>query len=300
MADLTPNTTRADQLTTLSNQVGQSITGQAQAGQAQRVTGLQQAVQQATQAGAKPTASQLQSMGGQQTAQAGEIGLSAAQTGQTRETQIGAMGLQEQFMADQQALSQKKLSVQAQSQKNTDTLSSINVQVKQELIDKQNQFASDAMGRTIFNDRQLADLAIFKAQSQNDLDQYEQNVHEQTQKRMAMLQQAQKVIQDTMQNGAASWNQTMNQDLQKQLAQQAYNLQQKLTAAQNRANSNAAIFSGAGMVIGAVVGGVLTGGAGAMAGASIGAGVGGLVYGQTTGKQDQNAISNIKTQQGVQ
>jgi hypothetical protein len=56
------------------------------------------------------------------------------------------------------------------------------------------------------------------------------------------------------------------------------------------------------MVIGAVVGGVVTGGtpAGAMAGASIGAGVGGLVYSQTEGKQDQNAISNIKTQQGVQ
>ena len=291
-----PQTSRMDQLGQLSSQVNQGITQQAQGQQAQRVTGLQNAVQQAAGAGARPTAGAIQQMGAQQTEQAGQIAGGAAQMAQTRQAQVGAMGLQEQFMSDQQKLATQKQSLLTTNQQLQNQLAQLNQKVKAELIDKQTQFAKDAMGRTLFNDRQMMDLAVYKAKSANDLASYEQSVQEQTQKRLAMLTQAHAVITDAMQNGAAAWNQAMDDKLKQQLAQQQQAIELKIKQAQARANANAGMFSAAGEIVGGIVGAVVGGAPGAVAGASLGGGVGRIAYSQTEGQQDQQNIQQAGQQ----
>ncbi len=89
---LLPGNGRTAALSTLAGNVSSQIGQEAQAQQAARLGGLQNAVQQAASGGGKVTAGQIQSTGAQQTQAAGQIGLTLATQGQTRLGQVGAMG----------------------------------------------------------------------------------------------------------------------------------------------------------------------------------------------------------------
>ena len=274
-----PSTSRTGQLGQLSSGVNQQLAGGAAQQQNARVAGLQSSVNQAVQAGSKATAGSIQSMGGQQATAQGGIALQAAQTAVARQGQVGAMGLQEQFMANQQDLVNKKNGLSQENQQLTDKLASLNLGVKQELIDKQTQFAQDEMGRTLFTDRQLMDYQLQSAKSQQDLAAYETLVQDASQKRTAMLKQSYAVINQAMTQSSDSANQLMNEQQKQQLlaAQQAIQLKMKQEAAQQKAR--AAMFQAGGAIVGGIIGTVA--GGQTIAGAAIGAGVGTAVAGAT-------------------
>lgn len=268
-------------LQTLGNQVTSQIQQSAGVQQGARVAGLQSAVQQAAAGGARATAGQVQATGAAQTAQAGAIGTQAAQLGQERLGQVGAMGLQEQYMASQQGLAEKKLQLDKESRAITDKLASVSLGLKTELMDKQQRFAQDALGRTLFNERQLMDWQVQKAKSHEDLLAYEQQVSQMSELRMATLKQSYEVITSAMKNSSEAWNQALDDQQKQRLAAAKQALEKKIADEKAAQANRAAMFEGVGAIVGAVVGGVVSGGVGAAAGASVGAGLGGAVAGAT-------------------
>ena len=285
-APVMPATPRLTALQTLGSQVSNQIGTQAGQQQGARVAGLQTAVQGADAGGQRLSAGAIQATGGQQAAQSGAIGLQAATLGQQRLGQIGAMGLQEQFMGNQQELANRKLQLDKDSQATTDKLASISVQLKNELVDKQTTFATDEMGRTLFNDRQLMDWTMQKAKSQQDLLNYEQSVNQMSQLRMGMLKQSKAVLEQAMTEGSDTYNQVQG-IAAKQAIQAAYHaLDMKIKQEAAKQASRAGLFAGVGAVIGAVVGAYVSGGTGAAAGATLGAGAGTALAGATQSKND--------------
>lgn len=277
-APLFPGNGRTTALQTLATQVPNQIGQQAQAEQGQRMAGLQSAVQQAAAGGAKATAGQVQATGASQTEAQGQIGLKAAQTGQTRLGQAGAMGLQEQYMATTQELSNRKLQLDKDTQATQDKLASVSQGLKAELMDKQMKFAQDAMGRTLFNERQLMDWQVQKAQSHEDLMNYEQQVNQMSQLRLSMLQHAHAVLDSSMKNASEGVNQALDDKQKQDLAKAMQDLQKKIQEERAKQANRAAQFEAVGTVVGAVIGGVIgafAGGVGAAPGAAAGAAVGG-------------------------
>lgn len=273
----TPSTTRTQQLGNLSNQVTQQISGQAQQQQNARVAGMQSDVQAAKAAGARATAGQVQQAGAQQAAQAGQIGLSAATTAQTRQGQIGAMGLQEEYGAQQASLSSRKLALDKENSDLQNQLATTNRKLKQELVDKQMTFQTDALGRTLFNDRQLMDYQVWKATSSEDLQNYEQAVSEASRKRQALLETAHKQVIQSMQDASSQYNQSMSEQQKAQLLAAKQALEIKLKKEKASQAARASMFEGVGTIFGAVAGGVIGSvvpGAGTAVGAGIGAAAG--------------------------
>jgi hypothetical protein len=279
---LLPGSGRTQALSTLAGNVSSQIGQEAQAQQAARLGGLQNAVQQAAAGGAKATAGQIQATGAQQTQAAGQIGLQLATSGQTRMGQVGAMGLQEQYMQTQQELSNRKLTLDKQNQAQVDKLATLSLGLKTELMDKQMTFAQDAMGRTLFNERQLMDWQVQKAQSHEDLLNYEQQVNQMSQLRLNMLSQAKSVLESSMKNASEQWNQALDDQQKQALAKAVQDLQKKIQQERAKQANRAAQFEAVGTVIGGVIGAVVGGPPGAMAGAAVGGGLGGIAASQTS------------------
>ncbi len=276
-----PTTTRSQQLQTLSKQMPGQLAQQAQQQQGAREAGLQQAVQQATQGAGQATAGQLQATGAAQAQQRGAIALQTAQLGAQRQGQIGALGLQEQYMADQQELSNKHLALQQENQQLQNQLANKNVQLKQELFDKQMQFQKDSLGRTMFNERQLLDWQVSKAQSHEDLLNYEQQATQTSKRRQQMLQQSYLQVTNALKNANEQWQNTLNQQQKEQLTQAKNALEMKIKQEAAAQKNRAGMFGAIGTLIGAGGGAILGGTGGAMAGAGIGGGLGQIAAGTT-------------------
>lgn len=284
---LYPGNGRTAALQTLAQQTPGQIGDSAAAQQGQREAGLQTAVQQAAAGGARPTAGQIQSTGAAQAQLAGSIGVKAAEEGTTRMGQVGAMGLQEQFMATQQELSNRKLQLDKEQQGIQTKLAGVSQQLKSELMDKQMKFSQDALGRTMFNERQLMDWQIMKSKSHEDLLNYEQQVNQMSQLRLNMLSQAKSVLEQNMKLGSESWNQALDDQQKQDMARKVQDIEKKIQEERAKQANRAAQFQAGGTIIGTVVGAVVGGPAGAVAGGAIGGGVGSVAASQTSNQQGQ-------------
>lgn len=264
---------RANALKALSTQASPFAQAQSSQGQQSADVGLQQAVQAAIGTGAAPTAGQLQQMGGQQATAKGKVGLEAAAEGMQKQSALGGAVIQNEQEQGRADLASKSLALNAENQKLQTALAEKSMAVKQELVDKQLQFAKDDMGRTLFNERQLMDYTIHKAQSQEELMAYEQKVQQLSKRKMQMLQTAYKKVVQSMEQANTQYNQSMNNALKAQLAASKQALEKKI--AQERADqaNRAGMFTAAGTIIGAVFGGV--------AGAAVGGGIGSAAAGST-------------------
>jgi len=279
MADLnlsgTPSSPRQQQLGQLSQQVSQGIGANAQQQQNQRMAGLQDSIQKATAAGSQAGAGQLQQAGAQQTQQAGAIGLQAAAQNTARQGQVGALGLQDQAQTQQQSLSQQKLEADKTNADLQNQLAQKNQSLKQELIDKQTQFAKDEMGRTVYTDRQLMDWQITKAKTHEDLLNYEQQAHQMSDRKMQMLRTAHAVISQAMQQASENYNNSEGNALRVQLQKDKEELELKMQKEAAAAANRAAMFQAGGTILGTAIG-AFGGPAGAMAGGAIGGGLGSI------------------------
>lgn len=280
-------TPRSQQLQSLAAAVpGQQ---QEQVKQAQSAQTMQ--VQQAfgygqRQPGQAPTQGQLQQMGGQMTQAAGQAQLQAQQQSAERLTQAGQQMLEAKQQQQQNILGQKTLQINKQETQLRKKLYSISKEKGNELWGAQQKFQKDELGRTLFNERQLTDWAITKAKSLEELRNFEQQVALQSERRMKMLQMAEKKIQQELQQQWARAELQRDGQFQLELKQKLHNIKLKIERERAAAASRAARSSAIGGLIGMAAGGALivaSGGtaaplvlAGMTGGGAIGSGLGTL------------------------
>lgn len=164
----------------------------------------------------------------------------------------GQQALQVEAADKQDQMAQQKLRLSQQSRQLSQMLSQQQAAESRQLYDSNLQFQRDEIGRTLFNERQLADYALNNSKSLEDLLAYEQEAQQATERLQYTYQQAYKVLEQQEQNLLAQENQYLSQEQSLQIAQAKAALEQKIQKAKNKAANTSAIF-GAITSIGAVV-----------------------------------------------
>jgi hypothetical protein len=248
-----------------------------------RETQLQQTIGQMTPEQAA-TPRLAQSMGAQQAAQA-----SAIQLGAQQKTQQSAVVAGQQAMVQDKIQKQQELFTRSQalSQKNRyleNELARISQSAKDKLLDQQLSFKRDELGRTVWNERQLADYKIATAKDEEDFRNYQQEASNLSERRMKMLTMAQKKLEQILEQGYISNNQKLDQASRLKIVETVAALKRKQARESARQSSNMGMWSGAGTIVGAGIGFVASGGNpyGAVVGAQIGQGVGTAAGAQNT------------------
>jgi hypothetical protein len=238
-----------------------------------RETQLQQTIGQMTPEQAA-TPRLAQSMGAQQAAQA-----SAIQLGAQQKTQQSAVVAGQQAMVQDKIQKQQELFTRSQalSQKNRyleNELARISQSAKDKLLDQQLSFKRDELGRTVWNERQLADYKIATAKDEEDFLNYRQEASNLSERRMKMLQMAQRKLEQILEQGCISTNQKLDQASRLKIAENLAELKRKQARESARQSSNMGMWAGAGTVVGAVAGAMIAGPGGYAAGAAVGAQIG--------------------------
>lgn len=166
-------TPRMTALQNLQNQLPAASQKIASGIQAARDIQLQQAVARApTGAAIAPAAQQTAAAA---TAQTGAQQVDAAKQMVQQAGQLGQLKLGEQQMAAQQKVAQQQQAARQQEITNAERLGRLDLAAKKELYDSEIQFKKDESGRTLFNERQLADYAIRNARSEEEFKKYAQD-----------------------------------------------------------------------------------------------------------------------------
>lgn len=223
----------------------------------------------------------IQAAGAQQaTAQAAPV-LQANQQNIAQQGQIAQMGLQQKKQEAQQALSSRQLGLQKKARELQGKLSTLGNNLEDTLIKQQMDFKKDEMGRTFFNERQLADWAIMKAKTDEDFRNYEQKVTQASKKKMQILKTAYAKIKQILEQGYTDREQTLDNNQRRKATLAKAKLEQKIAEEKAEAENRAAMFSAGGAILGGVVGAAIGGPAGASAGMSAGQGLGSVTAGAT-------------------
>lgn len=235
---------------------------------------IQDMIRQAPPEAATPQAAQQ--LGAQQAQASGAAAVDAAQTTANQFGQIGQLGVQDASRAQRAKAFDQSMNLREGQLRFANQLNALDSKYKNELLDNQLEFKKDEAGRTLFNERQLADYKISTAKSAEDLRNYQQQVQQFTRRKMKMYDVALSKINQKIQQEREAGDATLDreQTMQLKLAKKA--IQDKIAKEQRKAAKRAAIYGGAGMALGAVAGGVASGGnpAAIQAGASLGQGAG--------------------------
>lgn len=255
----------------------------AQGMQAARTTQLQSAIagMAPQQAGTTQVAQQI---GAQQAQMSGNIQVQTAQKNSQQLAQVGQMALQQDRMQKQQELFTRQQALTQRNRAYTNQLARLDNNLKDQLLDQQLSFRTDEFGRTIWNERQLADFAVLQAKTQVDLDKFEQTVQQQSQRRLQMMQVVQAKLKQALEQNFMREGQELDQQTRLYIANLKKQTEEKIRKEKARRASRGAMIQGAFTVAGAVVGGIAGGGApGAVIGAQVGSGVGQMAVGSEGG-----------------
>lgn len=278
--------TRLSQLQNLANRLPAANQQVAQGLQAAQDTALQESIRQASPA-AGPRAAQA--LGAQQAGQTGQTQLQTAQQTQQQLGQVGQLGLQQQATEAQQRLGTQRRAGAQEARDLQSRLAELDQEAKDTLVDRQMRFQEDQAGQTLLNERQLADWAVANAKSQNQFNEWARQTQQLSQKKLYMLEAANKRLLQALSQEAAGEKQKLDQASLKKIAEAQRALQEKLAREKAKAGNRAAMFQAGGTILGAAAGaaigtfaapGVGTA-AGASAGASLGGGVGTAAGGAT-------------------
>jgi len=274
--------TRINQLNKLAGNIPVVNNNIAQGMQAARTTQLQQAIASMTpdQAGTTQTAQQL---GAQQAQMSGAIQVQTAQKNSQQLAQVGQMALQEDRMQKNQELFTRQQAITQRNRALTNQLAQLDNNLKDQLLDQQLSFKQDEFGRTIWNERQLADFAVLQAKTQADLDKFEQTLNQQSQRRLQIMQTVQAKLKQALEQNYLREGQEMDQQTRLFIANLKKQAAEKERRERARRASRGAMVQGAFVVAGAVAGTVLApvggGAAGAVLGAQVGSGLGSIAVG---------------------
>jgi len=266
---------------------------QAQFGQSQATGQLQTAIQQASQGpggGVVPRPDQIQKLAAETATASAQPVLQAQQAAaQQAQTAAGqaANAAKLERVRKIQGIKQDTAVKQREAE---EKLFNLNSSLKSQLYDETMKFQRDELGRTSFNERQLADWAVMKARNEEDLMKYEQIASEAIQKKQMLMEQAWKVLEQDLQ---ATWQraeQEGDQALQIELRKMKQAYEKKRREAANRAAASGALWSGIGGALGAIGAGtagffasggnVAVAGLAAQSGYTVGKGLGETGYSQ--------------------
>lgn len=282
----------------MGNRIFQNIATQMPVADANALQGIQEAqktqMQQAIKGlpqEASPGAAQIQTQAATAAQAAGQAAVQSQQATQQRTAQVAALQQQQQAQENQKVLFDRSMALQKKQGELALKLGNLSEGLKQKLFDQQLQFKQDELGRTFFNERQLADWKISQAKSQEELENFEQQSRQMHAKRMAVLQTAKAKIQQVLEQGYLEKEQKLDQNLKRELTEKYAALQKKIAEEQASASNTASMFGAAGTIIGAVAGGIAGSiipgagtAAGAMAGAALGSGLGQMAGAAATRK----------------
>jgi hypothetical protein len=279
MAAPVPQTNKLTALQNLQNQLPVASQRVAQGIQAARDIQLQQAVAKApTGAAIAPAAQQTAAAAVQQT---GQQQAQAAQQMVQQAGQVGQLELGEQKMSGQQAVFGAQQAAEKQELDNVQRLSQLDMNAKKELYDNEISFKRDEAGRTLFNQRQLADYAKQNTVSDEQFKNYAQQAEQVNKRNLQAMESAYNIIAENLKQQSAIAEQNKDQAAKKQIQEIQIELQKRMAKARARAANNMGAWTAGGTVVGAVVGGVagslIAPGAGTAAGAAAGASVGGAL-----------------------
>ena len=279
MAAPVPQTNKLTALQNLQGQLPVASQRVAQGIQAARDIQLQQAVAKApTGAAIAPAAQQTAAAAVQQT---GQQQAQAAQQMVQQAGQVGQLQLGEQKMSGQQAVFGAQQAAEKQELDNVQRLSQLDMNAKKELYDNEISFKRDEAGRTLFNQRQLADYAKQNAVSDEQFKNYAQQAEQVSKRNLQAMESAYNIITENLKQEWAVAEQNKDQAAKKQIQEIQIELQKRMAKARARAANNMGAWTAGGTVVGAVAGGVagsiIAPGAGTAAGAAAGASTGGAL-----------------------
>ena len=280
-----PTNTRQQQLMNLA-QPGQNQ-GLLDQQKATQQIQMQQALGQMSQAGQSSRRTPLaQQMGQQAQGAFGQSQVQAAQKDLQKQSQVAGAIQQEQGQEIQSGLQQRAQASKTRLRSITNQIGALSNNLKQDIFDKQTQFQKDELGRTYWNERQLADWKIKQVKSDEELAEFEQNISQEFEKKMALLQASEKSIRQRLEQEMQKSEQEQDQALMQRLQTAEIELQRKQQKAQARAAQNSAMLGALGTLGGmAIAGGIIytTVGVGAPAAAAIigASGTGGGALGTT-------------------
>lgn len=262
----------------------------ANAGVAQQVdaSNLLRAQQVAGAAPAGADSGQLRTAGAGMAASAGQT--QVERTAAAAQTQLaGAQNVvATRRLEAQSAAAGRELHVAANRRANELRLAQLDSETKRELIDARAKFATDEAGRLILNQKQLADLALVKAKSREELANRMQYMEQASKKRLLATDLMYKRATQEIEARTARAIQEGRQDVAQQLAEYKRQIQEAYMAEVAEAQNRAMIIQGVLGIGGAVAGGIFGGPMGAAAGYSAGSGVGAMAanneyFGKVTG-----------------
>lgn len=274
----------------MGNRIFNNMASQMPVADANAMQGIQEAqktqMQQAVKSlptEAAPNASQVQAQAGGAAQAQGQAANQALQQTQQKTTQVAGLAQQKQAQDNQQVLFDRNMALQKKQAELQLKLGNMSEGLKQKLFDQQMDFKKDELGRTFFNERQLADWKISQAKSEEELATYEQQSREMHAKRMAVLKTSYAKLQQVMEQGFIDKEQTLDQNMKREMTQKMAALKKKIAEEQANASNTASMFGAAGTIIGGAVGSI-GGPMGAMAGAAIGGGIGQMAGAAATRK----------------
>ena len=272
MAAPVPQTNKLTALQNLQGQLPVASQRVAQGIQAARDIQLQQAVAKApTGAAIAPAAQQTAAAAVQQT---GQQQAQAAQQMVQQAGQVGQLQLGEQKMSGQQAVFGAQQAAEKQELDNVQRLSQLDMNAKKELYDNEISFKRDEAGRTLFNQRQLADYVKQNAVSDEQFKSYAQQAEQISKRNLQAMESAYNIIAENLKQQSAIAEQNKDQAAKKQIQEIQIELQKRMAKARARAANNMGAWTAAGTIAGAGAGALIGGPAGAAAGASIGGALG--------------------------
>jgi hypothetical protein len=241
---------------------------------------LQQAVAGAPPAA--PIAPTAQTGGAAAATNAGQSMIANAKQGVAEQGQVAQLGATERAQTGQaEVASQSMGAKQAQMDQATE-FANLNEGLKKQLYDNTMQFQKDELGRTKFNEMQMADYYKVTAQNQEQFKNYSQQIQQATDRNIQMMEKAHQLVMEDFQSKYAAAKEAGDDRTMAAIQKAKFDADQAIQKEKNRAASRAAAWSTGGAVVGGVVGAVYGGGpVGAAAGAGVGSAVGGGIGGAT-------------------
>jgi len=225
-----------------------------------------------------------QAVGAQQAAAAAQIQTQAQQKTQQQAITAGQQAITNEKIKKQQELFTRSQALSQKGRYLENELARISQSAKDKLLDQQLSFKRDELGRTVWNERQLADYKIATAKDDEDFRNYQQEVTNLSERRMKMLLVAQKKLEQILEQGYLSTNQKLDQASRLKIAETLEELKRKQAREAARQANTMGMWAGGGAILGAAAGSLVPGGGaiGAAVGAQIGQGVGTAVGSQNT------------------
>lgn len=270
-------TPRLKALRSLSQQVPAASQKLAQGYQAARDFQLQQA---AAKAPAPAAAGAAQQMGTASATQAGQQAVGLADNQAKVQQEIQRQGLQEgQRQAQSQAFTTGQ-QVQSEEAANRQKIAQLGQDAQAELFDRQMKFQKDELGRTQFNDRQLADYAVTSARSQEQYKNYQQAAQLAYSRNLQVMQTAYNKLDEALRNEDDLRQQGYDQAAITEMHQARNNMQQRIRQETANIANRMSVWAAGGSIVGGVLGGYYGGAGGAAIGSAAGGAVGTTIAAQ--------------------